>query len=205
MLRPLSALLLALVAVPSLAQPPPSPVPEPAETEELPSDIEVRAAEEAATIGATPGAPTIGLQAAVARALEFNFSLMNSADAVTGAQIRESATRSLWYPRVTPSYLVNPDDKSILLNASQRLPWSGGSVNATATLRSSELTVPELSHTGDVRVVLTQPILKGFGPNAAYFDLRNSERSRVAQERSLELTRQRLAVQVTAAFYSVIA
>ena len=205
MLRPFSALFLVLLAVRSPAQPPPVTPPEPAETEELPPEGEIRAAEDSATVGATPGAPTIGLPAAISRALEANFALLNSADAVTGAQIRESATRSMWNPRFTPSYLVNPDDKSILLNASQRLPWSGGSVSAIATLRSSELTVPELSHTGDVRVVLTQPVLKGFGPNAAYFDLRNSERSRVAQQRQFELTRQRLAVQVTAAFYSVIA
>lgn len=204
MLRSPSALLLVLLAVPSPAQPPPAP-PEPAETEELPLDSELRGAYDAATVGATPGAPTISLEGAIARALEANFSLMNAADAVAGAQVRESATRSNWYPRFTPSYLVNPDDTSILLNASQRLPWSGGSVSAIATLRSSDLTVPELSHTGDLRVVLTQPILKGFGPNAAYFDLRNSERSRVGQQRQFELTRQRLAVQVTAAFYSVIA
>ena len=168
MLRPFSALLLVLLAVRSPAQPPPVPPPEPAETEELPPESEVRGAEDSANVGPTPGAPTIGLQAAIARGLEANFSLLNSADAVQGAQIRESATRSMWNPRFTPSYLVNPDDKSILLTASQRLPWSGGSVSALATLRSSDLTVPELSHTGDVRVVLTQPILKGFGPNAAY-------------------------------------
>jgi len=205
MRRLLSTLLLVLLAATGRAQVPPVPPPEPAETEELPPESEVRSAEDTQTVGATPGAPTIGLEAAIARALEANFSLLNSADGVAGAKIRESATRSLWYPRLTPSYLVNPDDTSILLNASQRLPWTGGALSAIATLRSSELTVPELSHTGDLRVVVTQPLLKGFGPNSAYFDLRNSERGRVGQERQFELLRQRLAVQVTAAFYSVIA
>jgi outer membrane protein TolC len=56
-----------------------------------------------------------------------------------------------------------------------------------------------------VRVVLTQPLLRGFGPNATFFDLRNSVRARLAQERSLVLSRQRLAIQVAAAFYNVIA
>jgi outer membrane protein TolC len=204
MLRPLFALLLAVHASASRAQTPPVVPPEPAENEQLP-ESEQRSAEDRRTVGPTPGAPTIGLEAAIARALQANFTLLNSEDAVTGAKIRESATRALWNPRLTPAYLVNPDDTSILLNASQRLPWSGGSVAAIATLRSSDLTVPELSHTGDLRVVMTQPLLKGFGPNAAYFDVRNSERSRLGQVRQLELVRQRLAVQVTAAFYAVIA
>lgn len=189
---------MVLAGVASAQEPPPAPDPQDLE------EGEVRLLEEAA-VGPTPGAPTIGLEAAIARALEANFGLLNSADALQGAKIRESATKSLWYPRFTPSYLVNPDDTSILGSATQRLPWTGGSVSALVTMRNSELTVPELSHTGDVRLILTQPLLKGFGPNAAYFELRSSRRGREGQERQLELVRQRLAVQVTAAFYSVIA
>jgi outer membrane protein len=215
MLRPFSALLLVFLASPGGTQDP-RPGPEPAEGEELPpregpaQDPQLPAEDpfrvlEEAPVGATPGAPTLSLEAALARAFEANFTLLSSADAVSGARIRESATRSLWYPRVTPSYLVNPDDTSILLNAAQRLPWTGGSLSALVTLRDSDLTVPELSHTGDLRLVLTQPLLRGFGPNATYFDLRNSERAREGQERQFELARQRLSVQVTAAFYNVIA
>ena len=215
MLRPFSALFLVLLASPGGTQDP-RPAPEPAEGEELPpregraqdpqlpAEDTLRVLEEA-PVGATPGAPTLSLEAALARAFEANFALLSSADAVSGARIRESATRSLWYPRVTPGYLVNPDDTSILMNATQRLPWTGGSLSALVTLRDSDLTVPELSHTGDLRLVLTQPLLRGFGPNATYFDLRNSERARVGQERQFELARQRLSVQVTAAFYNVIA
>ncbi|HEY6548764.1 MAG TPA: TolC family protein [Vicinamibacteria bacterium] len=199
MLRPFPILLSVTLAAGLAAQEPP-PLPDPAEIEEGP----VRLIEETA-VGPTPGAPVISLEAAITRALEANFGLLGSADALQGAKIRESATKSQWYPRFTPSYLVNPDDTSILGSATQRLPWTGGSVSALVTLRNSELTVPELSHTGDMRLVLTQPILKGFGPNAAYFDLRNSQRGREGQERQFELVRQRLAVQVTAAFYSVIA
>jgi outer membrane protein TolC len=160
---------------------------------------------EGGTVGATPGAPTIGLEAAILQALEANFSLLGSADAVAGARIREDAAESQFHPRLTPAYQVNPDDKSILVNGSQRLPWSGGSLNASATLRSSELTAPQLSHTGDLRLVVTQPLLRGFGPNATYFDVRNSRRARQGQERQYELFRQRIAVQVTASFYNVIA
>jgi outer membrane protein TolC len=206
-MRRLVLVLLPLVlSGPASAQEPPQ-APDPAEP--APQEEERPAAEdrllEETSLGPTPGAPTLNLQASIALALEANFAILSSADAVVGAKIRESASRSAWLPRFTPSYLVNPDDTSILGNASQRLPWSGGSLSAVVTLRSSELTVPELSHTGDLRLVLTQPLSKGFGPNAAYFDLRLSQRAREGQERQFELARQRLAVQVTAAYYSVIA
>jgi len=52
--------------------------------------------------------------------------------------------------------------------------------------------------------VLTQPLLRGFGPNATFYDLRVSRRSREGQERQYELGRQRLAVDVARAYYQVI-
>jgi outer membrane protein TolC len=195
-------LVVALFGSRSFAQEPASG-PEQVESEEA-RDEQAKLLDEA-SLGPSPGAPTIGLEAAVARALEANFSLLSSADAVESARIRESAASAQFNPKFTPSYQVNPDDRSILVNATQKLPWTGGSVSALATLRSSELTVPELSHTGDLRLVLSQPLLRGFGPNSTYFDIANSRRSRQGQERQLELNRQRLAIQVTAAFYNVIA
>ncbi|HEY8232116.1 MAG TPA: TolC family protein, partial [Vicinamibacteria bacterium] len=59
--------------------------------------------------------------------------------------------------------------------------------------------------TTDLRLVLTQPLLRGVGPNATFFELRNARRAVVGQERSFELARQRTAVDVAAAFYAVIA
>jgi outer membrane protein TolC len=59
--------------------------------------------------------------------------------------------------------------------------------------------------TTDLRLLLSQPLLRGAGPNATYFDLTNAQRAVVTQERSFELARQRLAVEVAAAFYSVVA
>ncbi len=53
--------------------------------------------------------------------------------------------------------------------------------------------------------MLTQPLLRGVGPNASFFELRNARRAVEGQERSLELARQRTAVDVAAAFYAVIA
>jgi outer membrane protein len=204
-------MLVILGAVTAHAQdevvPPPPQVPEEPGAQEPP--LEPPVGEEAKTVeepvGPTPGAPVLGLEASVAIALEHNFGVLSVADSVQAARFRESAARGQFYPKLTPRYLVTPDDKSLLVDASQRLPWSGAILTASSTLRSTELTADPLSHTADLRLILTQPLLRGFGPNATYFDLRNSRRGVASQARSYELARQRLAVQVAAAFYNVIA
>src|SRR6185295_9535772 len=54
------------------------------------------------------------------------------------------------------------------------------------------------------RSVLRQPLLRGFGPNAAHYALRNSRRAQQGQERAFELGRQRLAVDVARSFYQIV-
>jgi outer membrane protein TolC len=204
------SLLAALWAGTAHAQEPPVPPQAPEEPgtqepplEQVPIGEEAKAIEEPA--GPTPGAPTLGLAAAIAIALEHNFGMLSAADGLQAARFRESAAKGQFYPKLTPRYIVTPDDKSLLVDASQRLPWSGAIVTASSTFRSTELTTDPLSHTADLRLIVTQPLLRGFGPNSTYFDLRNTQRGVASQARSYELARQRLAVQVAAAFYSVVA
>jgi outer membrane protein TolC len=56
----------------------------------------------------------------------------------------------------------------------------------------------------DFRFLVTQPLLRGFGPNTTFYDLRNSRRSRESQERQYDLGRQRLIVDVTRSYYQVL-
>ena len=52
--------------------------------------------------------------------------------------------------------------------------------------------------------MLTQPLLRGFGPNAdATTTCATAGAAASRQERALELARQRVAVEVTRAFYQV--
>jgi outer membrane protein TolC len=202
--------LTALWAGTATAQQLPAPPPVPDEPggqepplEQLPAGEETKTLDE--PVGPSPGASTLDLASSVRAALEHNFGLLSAGDSVQAARFRESAAKGQFYPKLTPRYLVTPDDKSLLIDASQRLPWSGAILTASTTLRSTELTADPLSHTADLRLILTQPLLRGFGPNATYFDLRNSRRGVEAQARSYALARQRLAVQVAAAFYNVVA
>ena len=156
------------------------------------------------TVGPTPGVPTLSLAEAVETALTANFGLLASADGVQASKVSESSSLADFFPKLTPRYQRSEDDSSLLLDASQRLPWTGGSISASGALRSSPSSSLGPTRASDLRIVLTQPLLRGFGPNATYFALRNSRRSRQAQERTYELARQRLTVQVTSAFYDVI-
>jgi outer membrane protein TolC len=167
-----------------------------------PSPVETQQGSE--SVGPTPGAPTIGLARAVAVALEHSFSLLAAGDSVASARFREKAARAQFYPQVTPSYQGGPDESTFGLAASQRLPWSGGTVTAGTNLASLSLDGASAVKSSDVRVVVTQPLLRGAGPNATYFDLRNSRRAVETQERTYELARQRLAVDVTATFFQVV-
>jgi outer membrane protein TolC len=156
-----------------------------------------------------PDTPTVALDRALAIALEHNFTLLNSADSVTSSRWREKVAFAQFYPKVTPKYQRSEDDSIWGLDAQQKLPWTGGTVTASALMRSTAPGAigPDLSpfpRTSDFRIVMTQPLLRGFGPNATFYDLRASRRSREGQERQYELGRQRLAVEVTRAYYQVI-
>ncbi len=156
--------------------------------------------------GPTPGSITVSLAEAVAIALERNYGLLSSGDSVLSARFRESASRAQFYPKLTPRYQQSENDSALELDASQRLPWSGGSITGSATLRQFDATdagTPAGKGT-DFRSTLNQPLLRGFGPNTTFYDLRNSVRSRIAQERFYELARQRLAVEVTSAYYQIV-
>jgi len=196
-------------AVAAAAQPvelqarPPRPADaRPAEEPELP-----QAAPEAPERSAlpTPGAPTISLDAAVRVALGQAFALLDSRDAVAATRWRERSVFSEFFPAVTPIYQRGEGRNVFGADFSQRLPWTGGSVTASGRYLTDPNVDAPFPRTTDLRLLLTQPLLRGVGPNATYFELRNARRAVQGQERSLLLARQRTAVEVAGAYYGVIA
>jgi len=158
------------------------------------------------TVGApTPGVPTLDLAGAVRVALERNFSLLDSSDSVASARWQETAARGEFLPQVVPTFERGEGRTLFGLDVSQKLPWTGGTVVASGRY----LTQPDAEglypRTSDLRLLLSQPLLRDAGPNATYFNLTNAERAVAGQERSFELARQWLAVQVASSFYSVVA
>ena len=157
-------------------------------------------------VGPTPGAPTLSLAAAVRHALAHNFGLLDSADAVTGSRWQEKAAVASFFPRLTPLYQRSDESTVWGVDLAQALPWTGASLSAAGRYYTAQASAQApYSKTSDLRLTLTQPLLRGFGPNATFFELRNARRARVAQERGLTLARQRVVVEVARGFYDVIA
>jgi outer membrane protein TolC len=146
----------------------------------------------------------VSLAQAVGVALKKNYGLLSSADGVQSSRINYSAARAQFYPQLVPSYSRASGESSFALEASQRLPWTGGSLSASALMRSLPGADLAVTRSTGMQFVLRQPLLRGFGPNAAHYGLRNSRRAQQAQERSYELSRQRLAVDVARSFYQIV-
>ena len=156
-------------------------------------------------IGPTPGAPTLSLGAAVRLALTQGFTLLDSQDAVSASRWREKAAVAEFFPSLTPLYQRGEGRSTFGVDLSQRLPWTGGTVTAAGRYLTQPEADTPFPRTTDLRLVLTQPLLRGVGPNASFFELTNARRALQGQERSLLLARQRSAVEVAAAYYAVIA
>lgn len=207
--RPHIALTLALLllgrrelAAQEQVEPPPGAAHslEPHETEtggeEPPDDLEG---------GVATGAPTVSLPEAIRIAFERNYDILSAHDAVSAAQYRERAVFAQFLPQFVPRAGRAEGITSYGLEGTQRLPWTGGSVSASGLLSSRTSAEEPFSRSATARVQLTQPLLRGVGPSATFYELRNSRRSVEVQARSLVLTGQRVAIQVTAAFYAVVA
>jgi outer membrane protein TolC len=129
---------------------------------------------------------------------------LGAADAVQGARFRETAAAAQFHPRITPRYSRTNGVTDVGLDATQLVPWTGATIATSNTLRSLPLDTGAPGHSSDLRVTVTQPLLRGIGPTYTQFDLVNSRRALQGQERSFELSRQQLAVDVITAFYQVV-
>src|SRR3990172_686384 len=156
---------------------------------------------------ATASTRVLTLEQAVKLALVENLNLQSSVDVVQGAMIGENLAESRFNVKVTPSYVRGFGESSLVdegvgVEISKLLPfrttvagdlrsdWAGsdlGNFNASA-----------------VSFRVTQPLLRGFGKKATEYDLENSRRSLQSSERNLELSRQRLAVDVGSNYYNIM-
>jgi outer membrane protein len=195
-------LLLTIVAGRAAAQEVPL---SPAPAAQEPDDAGNEDLQDEAVPGPAAGAPTLSLGATVALALERNFSLLDQADNVSAAGFRVGVARAQFLPQLRPTFSRTSDGASYGLDLTQKLPWSGATVEGVAAFTSNELGGTPVARSAAATLLVRQPLLRGAGPNATYFDLTNSRRAKQAQQRSYELARQRLAIQTTSAFFGVIA
>ncbi|MEO8500348.1 MAG: TolC family protein [Vicinamibacteria bacterium] len=145
--------------------------------------------------------PFITLNDAWRAGLSAAFSIAGAEDALRAAKILEFQTRSQFFPKITPTYMHSPNARGWSIAASQALPYFGGQLRAEHSTTTYEGVPAVAPRTTDTSFTWSQPLLRGAGPNASLYDLRNSRRNRVAQERNLTLARQRYMVDVARVFY----
>jgi outer membrane protein len=158
--------------------------------------------------GPAPGpARILTLEEAVKLALIENLNLQSSVDVVQGAMIGENLAESRFNFKVTPSYERGFGESSLVdqglgVEISKLLPFG---TTITGGLRS-DWAGSDLGNfnASALSFRVTQPLLRGFGKKTTEFDLVNSRRSLQSSQRNLELSRQRLAVDVVANYYNIV-
>jgi outer membrane protein TolC len=153
---------------------------------------------------AVPAGMAIDLAGAVSLALEGNFEVLSAADDVRSAELGYSTEKAEFFPKLTPSFQRLDQATSWGFQFDQRLPWTGGSLQGGANWLSAPTLDAPFPRSSLLAFELRQPLLRGFGPNATYYQLRNSRRGREGRERAFERERQRVAVEVARAFYDVV-
>jgi outer membrane protein TolC len=163
--------------------------------------------QEAGPHSGEPEALVLSLEEAVNIALSNNLNLQSTVDSVSSAQISTGLAASRFGFKLTPTFAggfgsETGQDRRYGFEASKLLPY-GASVSASAR---SDFVRNEFGNiTGShLDFTVTQPLLRGFGKKTTEFDLTNAKRSLQSSERNLEITRQRLAVEVVASYYNIV-
>jgi len=147
----------------------------------------------------------ISLENAWRIGLRDSFSMASARDAVRAADIGEFQAKSRFFPKVTPSYFHGPNDSGWSVEATQALPWLGGELRADRTSHTFAGVLTPSPRSTDTSFVWSQPLLRGLGPNASLYDLRNARRAHEAQERSLVLAKQQFMVEIARVHYQTLA
>jgi outer membrane protein len=158
-----------------------------------------------ALAGASAAPEFLTLESAWRAGLREGFIIASARDSLRAADIQKMQALSRFFPKITPSYFNGPNEDGWSVAASQAVPWLGAEVQAQRNSRTFEGILTPSTRAIDTSLTISQPLLRGFGPNASLYDLRNARRAREAQERNLVLTKQRFMVDVARAHYQTLA
>jgi len=153
--------------------------------------------------------PVLTVGEVMRSALRQNPNLLDSRDALLSAQVSEHGVNSTFLPQVTPFFSTDRDaetgfrTRSYGLTASQQFlfgPLLEGSASVT---RSDTALDPTQPYSSDLRLSLTQNLLRGLDPATTGEPLREAKRSTSAATRQLEITRRRTVLAVYQAYLGV--
>jgi len=148
----------------------------------------------------------LGLREAIAEALRNSPTLRPAADRVALADLGQRVAESRFGLKISPSVgaglaSMGPGQRGAGVEVSKRLT-AGTDLRFSADLRrygAGGLDVRDAGYS----FTISQPLLQAFGPVASA-ELRDAERAVVSSARTLENARQRLVLDVAAAFYAIV-
>ena len=154
------------------------------------------------------------LRQAVAEALVRNDRILDHGEAEAQAELDVRLARSEFRPKVVPNVFGSFGQTDVAsqhyrVDVTQRLT-TGTEVRLGVGTSTSQ--IPDLDGGGDVRfynadttLLLTQPLLRGFGPGVARRALSSAELRRSGIDRQHVIVRRQVAIEAAAAYYQLVA
>jgi outer membrane protein TolC len=152
--------------------------------------------------------PLLTIGTALRLALARNPELLNTSDALLSVRWNERAVRSAYLPQFTPFFAFEKNDETGRRTDTYGLLVSeqflfGTALEAQAVVDRQPETVEDGAYTGDFRLTLRQPLLRGADPAVTAEPLRLARRSTSAQSRAVEVSRRRTVLLVYQAYLGV--
>ncbi len=160
-----------------------------------------------AVVDGAQDARVLSIEEAVKLALVNNLNLLSVVDQVSSAQISEGLARSQFGLKVTPFFArgfgsETTVDQRYGVDVSKLLPF-GTTISANVASDMARTGIGNLT-SSNVSFMLTQPLLRGFGPTSTQYNMTNARRGTESSNRNLDINRQRLVVAVVASYYNIL-
>jgi len=165
---------------------------------------------------AAQSAPTLTLAQAVDEALLKNDRVLNQHDTIEQSALGVRLAKNEFQPKVTPNILgsfgqTDVNSQNYRVDVAQRLT-TGTELRVGVGTSTSQIPVaPGVVgsdihfYNADTTLTLSQPLLRGFGPEVARRSLTSAELRRADADRQQRIAEQQIAVEVASAYYRVVA
>jgi outer membrane protein TolC len=154
------------------------------------------------------------LQQAVADALVRNDRILDQTDALEQAELDLRLARSEFRPKIVPNVFGSFGQTDVAsqhyrVDVTQRLT-TGTELRLGVGTATSQIPDPDGGgdlrfYNADTTLLLTQPLLRGFGPAVARRALSSAELRRAGVERQHEVVRRQVAIEAASAYYQLVA
>jgi outer membrane protein TolC len=163
----------------------------------------------------TPPATVLTLSQAVTEALKRNDRIVNHGDVMELSDLAVRQARNAFHPKVVPNIQgsfgqTNVDNQTYRLDVTQRFTTG---TEFRVGVGASTAQIPGMAGDGedirfynaDTTLILSQPLLRGFGPGVTRRTLTGAEARQQDAARQRVLVEQQVAVDVAAAYYRLVA